>query len=44
MNNTQRALLAILAVAGTSAAMAQSNVTIYGRVNTTVERQKVGDA
>jgi predicted porin len=44
MNNTQRALLALLAVAGTSAAMAQSSVTIYGRVNTTVERQKVGDA
>lgn len=44
MNNTQRALLALLAVAGTSAAMAQSSVTIYGRVNTSVERQKVGDA
>jgi len=43
MNNTQRALLAVLAIAGTSAAMAQSSVTIYGRVNTTVERQKLGD-
>jgi predicted porin len=43
MNKTQRALLAALALAGTSAAMAQSSVTIYGRVNTTVERQKTGD-
>ncbi len=44
MNKTQRALLAALALAGTSAAMAQSSVTIYGRVNTTVEHQKTGDA
>ncbi len=44
MNNTQRALLAVLAIAGTSAAMAQSSVTIYGRINTTVEQQKSGDA
>ena len=44
MNHTQRALLALAALAGTSAALAQSNVTIYGRVNTTVEQQKNGDA
>ncbi|WP_246881447.1 porin [Acidovorax sp. JG5] len=37
-----RVVLAVLAVAGTTAAMAQSSVTLYGRVNTTVERQKVG--
>lgn len=39
----QRLMLAALAVCGTTAAMAQSSVTIYGRVNTTIERQKVGD-
>lgn len=39
----QRLMLAVLAVCGTSAALAQSSVTIYGRVNTTVERQKIGD-
>jgi hypothetical protein len=38
-----RIVLAALAVAGTTAAMAQSSVTRYGRVNTTVERQKAGD-
>lgn len=38
-----RVVLAVLAVAGTTAAMAQSSVTLYGRVNTTVERQKLGD-
>lgn len=43
MNNTQRTLLAALAIVGTSAAMAQSSVTLYGRVNTTVEQQKTGD-
>ena len=42
MNKTQRALLTALALAGTSAAMAQSSVTLYGRVNTTVEHQKTG--
>ena len=36
----QRLMLAVLAVCGTSAAMAQSSVTIYGRVNTTIESQK----
>ncbi len=36
-------LLALLAAVGASSAMAQSSVTLYGRVNTTVERQKDGD-
>lgn len=35
--------LATLAVLGTTAAMAQSTVTIYGRFNTTMEHQKLGD-
>jgi len=37
-------MLAVLAVCGTSAAMAQSSVSIYGRVNTSVEHQKLGNA
>jgi len=36
-------MLAVLAVCGTSAAMAQSSVSIYGRVNTSVEHQKQGN-
>jgi len=36
-----RLLLASLALLGTSAAFAQSSVTLYGRVNTTVEHQRV---
>lgn len=36
----QRLMLAVLAVCGTSAALAQSSVTVYGRVNTTIENQK----
>jgi len=36
-----RLLLASLALLGTSAAFAQSSVTLYGRVNTTVEYQRV---
>jgi predicted porin len=36
----QRVMLAVLALCGTSAALAQSSVTIYGRVNTTIESQK----
>jgi len=36
----QRLMLAALAVCGTTAALAQSSVTIYGRVNTTIENQK----
>ena len=43
MTKLNRLMLAVLAVTGTTAALAQSSVTIYGRVNTTVERQKVGD-
>ena len=43
MKNPNRLLLALLAVVGSSAALAQSSVTLYGRVNTTVEHQKVGD-
>ena len=40
MQKPSRLLLATLALLGTSAVFAQSSVTIYGRVNTTVERQK----
>jgi predicted porin len=40
----QRVMLAVLAVCGTSAALAQSSVTIYGRVNTTIESQKYSDS
>jgi predicted porin len=36
-------ILAAMATLASSAALAQSNVTIYGRLNTSVERQKVGD-
>ena len=43
MKNPSRLLLALLAVVGSSAALAQSSVTLYGRVNTTVEHQKTGD-
>ena len=43
MKNANRLLIAALALVGTSAALAQSSVTIYGRVNSTVERQKDGD-
>ena len=43
MQTSSRLLLASLALLSTSAAFAQSSVTIYGRVNTSVERQKVGD-
>ncbi|MGD9774829.1 porin [Diaphorobacter sp.] len=42
MQKTNRLLLATFALLGASAALAQSSVTIYGRVNTSVERQKVG--
>ncbi|WP_370680898.1 porin [Comamonas sp. GB3 AK4-5] len=40
----QRVMLAVLALCGTSAALAQSSVTIYGRVNTTIESQKYSDS
>ena len=42
MMKLSRLMLAAVAVCGTSAVMAQSSVTIYGRVNTTIEHQKVG--
>ncbi|WP_027014204.1 porin [Comamonas composti] len=43
MPKMNRLVLAALAVFGAGAAMAQSSVTLYGRINTTVERQKLGD-
>ena len=44
MQKTNRLALAALALLGSTAAFAQSSVTLYGRVNTTVERQEVGNA
>ncbi len=44
MTKTTRVMLAVLAACGASAAMAQSSVNVYGRVNTTVEHQKLGNA
>ena len=43
MNKMTRIALAALAVLGSTAAMAQSSVTLYGRINTTVEQQKTGN-
>ncbi|WP_043005382.1 porin [Comamonas testosteroni] len=43
MTKMTRIALAALAVMGATTAMAQSSVTLYGRINTTVERQKSGD-
>ena len=43
MTKMTRIALAALAVMGATTAMAQSSVTLYGRINTTVERQKIGD-
>lgn len=40
MKTLNRCALAALALVGTSAAFAQSSVTLYGRVNTTFEHQK----
>ncbi len=40
----KRTLIAAAAVLAAGTAFAQSSVTLYGRVNTSVERQKVGDA
>jgi predicted porin len=42
MTKTTRLMLAVLAVCGTSTAMAQSSVNLYGRVNTTIENTKIG--
>jgi predicted porin len=44
MQKPSHLLLALLAVVGSSAALAQSSVTLYGRLNTSVEHQKIGDA
>ena len=43
MKTLNRCALAALALVGTSAAFAQSSVTLYGRVNTTFEHQKEGN-
>ena len=43
MTKMTRIALAALAVMGATTAMAQSSVTLYGRINTTVEHQKIGD-
>lgn len=43
MKTMTRIALAALAVASSSAALAQSSVTLYGRINTSVEREKIGD-
>ncbi|WP_027014203.1 porin [Comamonas composti] len=43
MMKMNRVAVAVLAVLGATTVMAQSSVTIYGRLNTTVERQKTGD-
>ncbi|MDA8453839.1 porin [Acidovorax sp. GBBC 3334] len=43
MQKTNRLALAVLALLGSTAAFAQSSVTLYGRVNTTVERQEDGN-
>lgn len=42
MQKANRLLLAAVALLGTSAVFAQSSVTLYGRVNTSVEHQKTG--
>lgn len=44
MTKTSRVMLAVLALCSTSAVLAQSSVTLYGRVNTTVENTKFGSA
>ena len=43
MQKTNRLALAVLALLGSTAAFAQSSVTLYGRVNTSVERVEVGN-
>lgn len=42
MQKANRLALTVLALVASTAASAQSSVTLYGRVNTTVENQKVG--
>ena len=41
MTKMTRIALAALAVMGATTAMAQSSVTLYGRINTTIENQKI---
>ncbi|KRD26829.1 MULTISPECIES: porin [Acidovorax] len=43
MKTINRCAVAALALVGTSAALAQSSVTLYGRINTTFEHQKEGN-
>lgn len=43
MQKANRLALTVLALVASTAASAQSSVTLYGRVNTTVESQKVGN-
>lgn len=43
MKTMNRCAIAALALVGTTAAFAQSSVTLYGRVNTTFEHQKDGN-
>lgn len=42
MQTISRALLAVLAGCAASAAMAQSSVSLYGQINTSIEQQKLG--
>ena len=43
MTKTTRVMLAVLAACSTSAVLAQSSVSLYGRLNTSIEHQKLGD-
>lgn len=43
MKNRNRLILVMIATASSTAAFAQSSVTLYGRINTTVERQEIGN-
>jgi predicted porin len=42
LNMKSKITLAVFALIGVTSAMAQSSVTIYGRVNESIERQKLG--
>ena len=44
MKSNSYALLALLALGSTSAALAQSSVSLYGRIDASVEQQKYGSA
>ena len=43
MKNRNRLILVMIATASSTTAFAQSSVTLYGRINTTVERQEIGN-